>query len=441
MSVVPLRGRPQGRQSGTVKRNVIAALDIGSSKISCLIAESVPARHKVPGAGARDSLKVLGLGHQISRGVRSGAIINVEEAERAIRLAVDAAERMAQTTVSEVIVNVSGGRPQSQCVSATVQTHTGVVSPRDMDAAVAAAIAKLPVGRRTVLHLSPVNFALDDARYIQDPAGLHGEALTADVGVVTVEPAHLQNLGLAIGRAHLGIAGYVLAPYAAARSALAEDELTLGTVLIEMGGATTGVSLFHEGHLVFADVVPVGGLHVTHDIARGLNTTVAHAERMKTLWGSAFAVSSDERDMLAVPLLGERGVDTVHKVPKSVLTGIIRPRIEEIFELVQKKLEQPSLSRFAASRAVLSGGASQLTGLTDLASAMLGRPVRLGNPATLPGLPDIARHAGFTVAAGLLSHGLKPDRHYAMPQQAAAALSHAQLGYVKRVGRWLADSL
>jgi cell division protein FtsA len=232
-----------------------------------------------------------------------------------------------------------------------------------------------------------------------------------------------------------------LAPYAAAKAALVEDEFTLGTVLIEMGGATTSVSIFQEGGLAFADLIPVGGLHVTHDIARGLNTTIAHAERMKTLWGSAIGTSNDERDMLSVPLLGERGVEGVQKVPKSTLTRIISPRLEEIFELVQERLAQPHLARFGACRVVLTGGASQMTGVSDLAAAVLGRSVRLGVPTQMAGMPDLARNAGFAVVTGLLNYAVQPDTHYSVPEQTVAALHEAQFGYVRRVGRWLADSL
>lgn len=442
MSVVPLNGRSSGRNNNTVKRNVIASLDIGSTKISCIIAEHIPSKYKMTGGAAdRGSLKFLGIGHQLSRGVRGGSIVDIDEAERAIRLAVDAAERMAQVRISSVYVNVSGGRPQSQSYTGKIASQTGVVSPRDIDNVLAAALKGLNVGRRKILHLSPIGFTLDDAHFSKSPLGMHGEVIGVELGVVTLEPAHLQNLTMAIERAHLSIADFVIAPYAAARAALVDDEFTLGTVVVDLGGATTSVSVFMDGGLVFADLLAVGGLHVTNDIARGLTTSIAHAERMKTLWGSAIGTSNDERDMLAVPLLGERGVDTVHKVPKSTLTRIIRPRLEEIFELVQAKLAMPELARFAGCRVVLTGGGSQLTGISDLASLVLGRQVRLGIPAPLVGMPELARSSGFSVAAGLLAYALKPDMKYSVPQQAVIAFNEAQSGYVKRVGRWLAESL
>jgi cell division protein FtsA len=440
MTVVQVQGKSAGRGPVSDRRSLFAALDIGSSKISCLIAETIPAKHKMPGAQDQKSIKILGLGHQISRGVRNGCIVDVDDAERAIRLSVDAAERMAQQTISEVYVNVSGGRPQSTCYTGQIVLEGSGVSPRDVDTVIASAVAKIPASRRTVLHVAAIQYQLDEAKGIAAPFGMHGESLSVELGVVTADSAHLRNLALAIERAHLSVSGYVIAPYAAGKAVLAEDETVLGTILIEMGGATTGISIFHEGNLIFADSIPVGGMHVTNDIARGLSTTIAHAERMKTLWGSALATSIDDREMLSVPLLGERGADTVQKVPRAMLTSIIRPRIDEIFELVADRLNHCSVAYLGGQRVVLSGGASQLTGVAEVAGLWLSRQVRLGMPKPVSGMPDVGRNPGFSVAVGLLAYGLKPDRHCAIPVQAAKNLAQDQQGYVRRVGRWIADS-
>jgi cell division protein FtsA len=440
MTVVQMQARNGAKGPVAVKDGMVAALDIGSTKISCLIAEVVPPRHRSPDGEERHGLRILGVGHQISRGVRSGAIINVDEAERAIRLAVDAAERMAQRTISDVHVNVSGGRPQSRVHAASVATATGQVAPRDIDRVLNATLALIDPGRRSVLHISPIQYQIDEARGIRSPLGMFGGQLGLELGVVTVEPAHLKNLALAIERAHLQVSGFVIAPYAAARAVLADDEQSLGVALIDMGGATTSFAIFFEGNLVHADVVPLGGQHITNDIARGLSTTIAHAERMKTLWGSGLAAQVDEREMISVPLLGERGVDTVQKVPKSMLTGIIRPRLEEIFELVRERIEASGVAHLAGRRAVLTGGASQLDGVREVAGQWLDRQVRLGLPAHLPGMPESATNAGFAVAAGLLDHALRPDRQLPLPREKARQIAQAQQGYMRKMGRWIAES-
>ena len=439
MTVVQFQGKGSTRGPATAKGGVVAALDIGSTKICCLIAEAVPAKHRTSDSD-ENSLRVLGVGHQLSRGVRTGAIVNVDEAERAIRLAVDAAERMAQRTISEVYVNVSGGRPQSRVYAGAEKTQTGQVSPRDMDRVLDTVLAQVDPGRRTILHLAPVQYHLDEAKGVKSPLGMFGETLGLDLGVVTVETPHLRNLTLAVEHAHLSVAGFVMAPYAAAKSILADDEKTLGVTVVDMGGSTTSFAIFHEDHLVFADVVPLGGQHITNDIARGLSTTIAHAERMKTLWGSALASQIDEREMIAVPLLGERGVDTAQQVPKSMLTGIIRPRLEEIFEMLRDKLEMSGAAHLGGRRLVITGGASQLNGVREVAGQWLDRQVRTGSPAHIAGMPESAHSPGFSVCAGLLNYALKPDRQYDLPKAKAEQVERAQQGYVRRMGRWIAES-
>jgi cell division protein FtsA len=440
MTVVQFQAKGTPRGPVQPKGGAIAALDIGSAKITCLIAEVGPARYRTTDSDDKNSLKILGVGHQVSRGIRAGAIVNVDEAERAIRLAVDAAERMAQRTISEIFVNVSGGRPQSRLYSGAHKTQAGQVAPSDMDSVLNTVLDQVDPGRRSILHLAPVQYHLDDAKGIKDPLGMYGETLGLDLGVVTVEAPHLRNLTLAIERAHLVAAGFVISPYAAARAVIAEDERILGVTVVDMGGATTSFAVFHENHLVTADIVPLGGQHITNDIARGLSTTIAHAERMKTLWGSALASQTDEREMIAVPLLGERGVDTVQQVPKSMLTGIIRPRLEETFEMLRDKLEASGAAHLAGRRMVITGGASQLNGVREVASQWLDRQVRLGTPLHVQGMPESAHTPGFAVCAGLLNYALKPDPHYALPKAKVEAVERAQHGYVRRMGRWIAES-
>jgi cell division protein FtsA len=269
---------------------------------------------------------------------------------------------------------------------------------------------------------------------------MFGETLSLDLSVVTVEPPHLKNLALAVERAHLSVAGFVMSSYAAARSVLAEDEKALGVTVVDMGGATTSFAIFQDNHLVLADVVPIGGQHITNDIARGLSTTIAHAERMKTLWGSALASAVDEREMISVPLLGERGVDTVQQVPKSMLTGIIRPRLEETFEMLRAKLEAAGARHLAGRRLVVTGGASQLNGVREVATEWLDMQVRMGSPAHVQGMPESAHSPGFAVCAGLLNYALTPDMHFALPKAKAEAVARAQSGYVWRMGRWIVES-
>ncbi|QIG51950.1 cell division protein FtsA [Nordella sp. HKS 07] len=439
MTVIELPVKGDAKPPIASKGSIVAALDVGSTKFSCLIGEVVSQNRRTADGKEASALRVLGFGCQASRGTRNGAIVDLDQAERAIRLAVDAAEKMAKRTITSVYVNVAGGRPQSNSYSASVATETGQVTPRDIETATRSALAQGHQPGRRTLHTAPAQYNLDDARGITEPAGMFGTTLTAEVNVVSAEPAALRNLALVIERCHLSVADYVVAPYAAARSVLAEDEIKLGVTLLDMGGATTGVASFHDGHLVFADVIPVGGMHITHDIARGLSTTIAHAERMKTLWGSAMSTVVDDRETVAVPLLGERGVDTIYHAPKSMLTGIIRPRLEEILEMVRERLDRASFAKLAGSRVVLTGGGSELTGVREIAAQWLNRQIRLGAPLPVAGMPEAARSPAFATVYGLLNYALRPDIHHAAGV-ARQAMKDAEAGYLRRVGKWIADS-
>jgi cell division protein FtsA len=437
MNVIPLHGRKDQRGAAPEKGGIIAALDIGSSKIACLIAEMLPPKSR---GDDKPTLRFLGVGHQASRGVKAGTIVDIDAAERSIRLAVDAAERMAQTTISRIVVGMSGGRPQSALHCGEVDIKGREIAQRDIDAAVVAALSGADIGKRRLLHVAPIRFTLDGNHTTAPPLGMFGEKLAVEVNVVSVEGAALRNLALAIERCHLNIADHIVAPNAAAQAVLAEDEKELGVTLIDMGGATTGIAVYAGGRLIFADVVPVGGHHITNDLAHGLSTTIAHAERMKTLWGSALASVVDDRETIAVPLLGERGVDTVHHVPKSLLTGIIRPRLEEIFEIVRMRIDASPAAKLAGKRAVLTGGASQLTGAREVATQWLGLQVRLGAPIPMAGLPDAAQTPNFAVAVGLLRCAARPERRFHLPDRLREAMAPGEQTYLRRVGRWIVES-
>jgi cell division protein FtsA len=435
MTVVPLARRERSTKQSDKGPKIVAALDIGTTKTCCMIGEVVPGRRTQTGEQIESRVKVLGMGHQAARGVKGGVVVDLDEAERAIRVAVDQAERMARQTITEVFVNVSGGRPLCQGFVGSAETGGEAVRPEHMNEAVARALASCDPGRRVLLHATPVRFGIDDAKGVERPEGMFGETLSVDLNVVTVERGALRNLTLAIERCHLKVGAFVIAPYAAAKAALVDDEQKLGTILIEMGGATTSIAVLQDGALCFADVIPVGGQHITNDLARGLSTTIAHAERLKTMAGSAMSAICDEREMIAVPLLGERGPDKVHRVPRSMLTGIIRPRLEETFELVRDRLRQEGAAS-AARRVVLSGGSSQLLGARELAAQILEKQVRAHRSIDLMGLPDLARSPAFAVAAGLLRYALNPDRHLSL----RGRFGEDAGSYLLKVGKWIKES-
>lgn len=366
-------------------------LDIGSTKIACLIG-------RVEADGA---LTVLGLGWQRARGVRGGGITDIDEADRAIRGAVATAEEMAGHRLRGVTVNLTCGQPESRLFNVQWPVGGRVVTEADVKRVVQEARVRAAADGRETLHALPLGFSVDETPGVADPRGLHCEVLTARLHIVDAAVTALRNLGATAARSALDIAEVVSAPMASGLAALVADERELGAVVVDMGGGVTGLAVFGEGQLLHTSQLPVGGVHVTNDIARVLNTPVAHAEWLKTLYGSAQASPDDEREMLPVPLVGE-DEDRIANVPRSMVVGIVRPRLEETFELVRDRLDGAGLGRAGGARVVLTGGASQLGGVRELAGRILNRPVRLGRPAPLRGLPELASGPAFATTVGLL---------------------------------------
>jgi cell division protein FtsA len=430
---------PRMRALPARKSALLCALDIGTSKIVCLIARLDPVDPSECLRGRTHRCRVLGIGHQRSAGMKSGTIVDLDQAENAIRRAVDAAERMAGVQVESVILNVTGGRIGSQLYNAQIGIGGRGVNEADIQLVLQACAARTQQQGKAVLHSLPTGFSLGDIRNIHDPRGMMGDSLGADMHVVSCDAVVARNLMLAVERCHLSIEGMVATPYAAGLAALVDDEAELGTTLIDMGAGTTSIGIFAGGSLVHVDALALGGAHVTLDIARGLNTRLADAERLKTLYGSCLASPSDERESIAVVLAGEDGDHPTH-VPKSQLLRIIRPRVEEILELVRDRLKSAGLAANSASRFILTGGASQLTGLPEAAKQILAGQIRVGRPLGIHGLPESAKNPSFSAAVGLLVYPQAAKIEYFRPRRQTAEAATGTNGYMARVGQWLRES-
>ena len=395
---------PQARMMRPRPSGAFGVLDIGTTKIVCII-----------GRMESDfSVRVLGFGWQKGRGVRAGGISDIEEAERAIRAAVGQAEEMAGTHLRSVTINLSCGQPESRLFNVQLPLDGRAVTEHDIRRVLMEARARAVSDQREIIHALPLTFTADDMQGVTDPRGLHCETLTARLHVVDALSTALRTLGAAVARCDLDIAELVSAPMAAGLATLVEDERQLGATVLDMGGGTTGMAVFAEGQLLHTSQLPVGGVHVTNDIARILSTPVAHAERLKTLYGSAQASPDDEREMLPVPLVGEEE-HQIAKVPRSMVVNIIRPRLEETFEMVKERLNGSGLGQVAGTRVVLTGGASQLSGAREMAARILGRTVRAGRPMGLRDLPELGLRAGLRHrgrAAGLDRRGGPLGRRY-----------------------------
>lgn len=410
------------------KNGIIAAIDVGSSKICCFIAKL-----------AEDGRpRAIGIGHQLARGVRAGAIIDMEQAETAILTTVHAAEQMAGETIEQVVVNLSGGYPASQTIGVEVPISGREIGDLDLQRVLLHGSQVNGHAERRLIHSIPVGYSIDGSKGIRDPRGMFGEKLGVDMHVVTAATGAVRNLTTCVSRCHLDIKALVVSPFASGLATLVEDEMDLGVTVIDMGAGTTSLAVFFDGHVVYTDSVPIGGGHVTSDIARGLSTPLVHAERMKTLYGNCLATPADEREIIHVPQVGEEEAGLANPIPRSILIGIIQPRLEETFELVRSRLEASGFDKVAGRRAVLTGGASQLSGVRELAALVLDKQVRMGRPMRVHGLADATNGPAFATAAGLLAYALQGETDARLAPRGGDA---KPAGIFGRFGSWLKENL
>ncbi|MFZ0098695.1 MAG: cell division protein FtsA [Gemmobacter sp.] len=397
-----------------MQRGVVAILDIGSSKIACLVLrfDGPERRRDSDGVGSmagQSQFRIIGAATTRSRGVRFGEIHVMTETERAIRTAVQAAQKMANVRVDHVIACFSGAEPRSYGLAGDIELADSVVTEQDV-ARVLAACDMPDIGQaREVLHAQPVNFALDHRSGLGDPRGQIGNRLACDMHLLSVEASVVQNLFYCIKRCDLELAGIASSAYVSGISSLVEDEQELGAACIDMGGGATGISIFIKKHMIYADSVRMGGDHITADIAKGLHIPMNVAERIKTKHGGVHATSKDDRDMIEIG--GDSGdwEKDRRQVSRTELIGIMRPRVEEILEEARARLDAAGFDHLPSQQIVLTGGGSQLMGLDGLATRILGQRVRLGRPLRIQGLPQAVTGPAFSSAVGLCLFATHPQ--------------------------------
>jgi cell division protein FtsA len=431
---------------------IFAALDIGSSKIACLIARSE--NNEPP--------RVVGIGHQRTEGMKHGSVSNMEALQYAVGQAVVAAEQMAGETLQRVTVNISGAHLTSQTVDIELPLNGREVTDGDISRIQAQGQSMVPDDIHghplELIHTIPVTYALDGQKSIRDPLGMTGSALQAQMHLIAAGFSPVRTLVTAIARCHLDVERLVAAPYASGLACLVEDEMDLGSLVIDMGAGTTSFGIFVDGNVVYTAGIPLGGAHVTNDIARGLTTSVAQAERLKTLYGNTIPSPMDEREIIDVPLVGEEAPENANHLPKSHLINIIQPRVEETLELVRAKINKSGFNEVAGRRVVLTGGASQLPGIRELAQRMLDKQVRLGRPlrvarpssqgsksggASFTGLAESTSGPAFATTAGLLAIAMQPElaSNYGSSSGSVSNRVIHSGSPLNRIGLWLKQNL
>ena len=384
--------------------SLIVGLDIGTSSIKVVIGERKPdLRSDAPGRNdTAGRIDIIGVGTSPSRGLRKGVVINIEATVAAISKAVAQAETMAGCEVSSVVASISGSHLKSLNSHGIVGIRSKEVSSYDIDRVIEAAKAVAIPLDREILHVLPQEFVIDEQDGVRDPIGISGVRLEARVHIITGAIASAQNIVKCANRCGLAVQDIVAAPLASARAVLSQEEQELGVCLLDIGGGTTSIAVFHGGAVKFTSVLAVGGNHITNDIAAGLRTPLAAAEKIKCDYGTAVAHGVSKDDTLEVPSVGGRSARVLSKL---VLAEIIEPRVSEVFGLIQRELAKAGCEDLLTSGLVITGGTAHLAGIAQVAEQVFNLPVRIGAPAAVGGLIDLVKGPENASAVGLVLHG------------------------------------
>lgn len=381
-----------------MKEEIIAGLDIGSSKVACIIAEAID-----------NKINIIGVGKVPSTGIKRGIVTNIDKTTEAIQQAIAEAERLAGVEVKDVVVGIKGEHIRSINSQGVVAIARGgrEITQEDVDRAIDAATAFALPEDRKILHVIPKEFKVDNQGEIQEPVGMTGVRLEVDVHVITAAFSAIANLEKSIMRAGVGLNGIVLSPLATSYSVLKEDEMELGVALVDIGGGTIDIGMFLEGKLRYTSIIPIGGSHITGDIAYGLRTPPEMAEKLKIQYGSTLHSLVRPDETIDIPGIGGR---PARSVAKTYLVDIIRPRVIEMLQILSNELKRSDLQDLMQVGAVLTGGTVLLPGFSELAEDILGMPVKIGFPSgVMGGLTDAIHSPVYSEAMGLILFALEND--------------------------------
>ncbi|MGE5306792.1 MAG: cell division protein FtsA [Alphaproteobacteria bacterium] len=381
------------------KHNIVVGLDIGTSKVCAIVGEMT-----------EKGVEITGVGSHPSQGLRKGVVINIESTVSSVKKAIEEAELMAGCEIHTVFTGIAGGHIKGFNSHGIVAVRNKEVTSRDLERVIDAAKAVAIPMDREVLHVLPQDFIIDDQDGIKEPLGMSGVRLEAKVHIVTGAVTSAQNVIKCCNRTGINVADIALEPLVSAEAVLRDEERELGVALVDMGGGTTDIAIFHDGTVKHTAVLGIGGNHVTSDIAAGLRTPFGDAERIKQRYGLAKAsmVAGDER--VEVPSVADKPAGSVSR---QILCEIIEPRLDEIFQLVRAEIEKSGYEEALVSGVVMTGGSMLLPGALEMAEQIFGMPVRLGVPIHVAGLVDVISSPIYATGVGLVLYGMKgQERSY-----------------------------
>ncbi len=410
------------------ENEIIAGLDLGTTKVCAIVAESTP-----------EGLDIIGVGSVPSKGLKKGVVVNIESTMQSIRAAVEQAETMAGVEINSVYAGVAGSHVSGMNKDGVAAIQTREVTKADVERVLEQAQAVPLPGDRQVLHVLPQEYIVDDQDGIREPVGMSGVRLEARVHMVTAASTAVANLRKCAERCGLHVSDVVLQPLASADAVLSEDEKEIGVALVDIGGGTTDLILYVDGAVVHTSVIPIGGINLTSDVAQGLRTPMAEAERIKIKYGCSASHMVDEDETIEVPSVGGR---PPRVMPRRVLCDIIEPRVEEIFHAVRHVIVETGFSDMLASGVVVTGGTTLLDGMPEHAEALLGLPVRRAAPSGIGGLIDVVRSPGYATAVGLVKYGeshIDGEEVDFVEEPEYSGVQTIRSGFGSRIGAWFRE--
>ncbi len=379
-------------------KNLIVALDIGTSKIAALVGE----------VNQEDQVEVIGFGTHPSHGLKRGVVVNIESTVQSIQRAIEEAELMAGCEIHSAFTGIAGSHIRSLNSHGIVAIRDREVNQNDVDRVIDAAKAVAIPSDQKILHILPQEFIVDSQEGVREPVGMSGVRLEAKVHIVTGAVSAAQNISKCVKRCGLQVGDVVLEQLASSHSVLTDDEKELGVCMIDIGGGTTDIAIFTENAIRHTSVIPIAGDHVTNDVAVALRTPTQHAEQIKIKYATTLISEVDAAETIKVPSVAKR---PPKQIQKRALAQVVTVRYEELFALVKAELRRSGFEDLITAGIVLTGGASSVPGLVELAEGIFDMPVRLGTPHNILGLIDVRENLGFATGVGLLIHGVQQQHN------------------------------
>ena len=382
------------------KTKIIAGIELGSSKISTLVAQIASDQ-----VTFENSINIVGAASSVSKGIKKGQIVNIEEATDATISSVEAAERMAGYNLDKAYISIGGAHINSQNSHGVVAVSdpNGEISQDDVSRVIDAASAISLPQSREIIHILPRDYVVDGEAGAKDPLGMSGIRLEVDTHIVTASSAVVKNIRKVIDEVGIEIEGLVYSGLAASEAVLSETEKELGCVLIDVGGGTTSIAVFVEGSLSYSSVIPIGAKNVTNDLAIGLRVSLESSEKIKIMLSDVGKSKKDDSDEVDLSVLDLPDVKKISK--KTLVEGIIKPRLNEIFSIVRLELEREGLSGRIPSGAIITGGGAETAGCLESAKRILSLPIRIGKPQGVGGLIDDIMTPAYATGTGLIIYG------------------------------------